>query len=427
MQIIENIFKGEMNMKRIVAVVLCLLIVLSTTACSQGSSNEQKTEVVIWHRWNVGEGESEHELQVAVDKFNDSQNDIIVKLEAQPSAGFNDKVYNSVVNGVGPDIIFDFATVVCDYQDDGFLANIDEYIDVDKLKSRISDELWNEVWNSKDEHIHLIPVHVTVPVLFYNKTMYNKYNLDPPKTWDELYNNCSIIYEKEKVAGFATDSYIDMAQAMFIQNGSGYIDINTSTIGFNTEKSKENVKWFVKGAQSGYFATSYSTGSIDTEFNSGLIASFLGTCAYEPYILPNGFEAAVAPVPSTDENRWIPLFNRGAIVFASDKETESAACKFIEFFTNEENSMRWCTTIGALSPYNDTCERKDYLNYIQDSSVMQVAAKSIPYAGVTPAVNGSVAVRNEIKQLYLKSVGEVDTIDNLFVTAESNCNKALKK
>ena len=414
-------------MKKLIAMVLCLLISLSAVGCSTQSNETSKTEVVIWHRWNVGEGEGEHELKVAVDKFNESQDEIIVKLEAQPSSGFNDKVYNSVVNGVGPDIVFDFASAVCDYQGDGLLANMENYIDVDKLKGRISDELWNEAWSSEDNHLHLIPIQVTAPVLFYNKTLYDKHNLTAPKTWQELEKNCKVIYEKEKIAGFATDSYVDLAQAMFMQNGSGYIDDEALAIKFNTESSRNNVKWFADGVKKGYFTTSYSSGSIDTEFNSGLVASFLGTCSYEPYILPNGFKAAVAPVPFTQENGWIPLFNRGAIVFASDEKNEKAACDFIEFFTNEENSMRWCTTIGALSPYGDTCKRKDYLEYIQSSSILQVASQSLVNAGTTPAVKGAVAVRSEITQLYLQAVGEIDTVENLFKIAETNCNKALKK
>jgi len=413
-------------MKRVFALVLSIILLVMCSACSSANIN-QKTEVVIWHCWNVEAGEGEHELQVAVENFNNSQDEIIVRLEAQPSSGFNDKVYNSVVNGVGPDIIFDFATTVCDYQDDGFLANMENYIDTDKLKSRISDELWNEAWSSRDNHLHLIPIQVTLPVLFYNKTLYDKYNLTIPATWEELENNCKEIYENEQVAGFATDSYIDLAQAMFMQNGSGYIDVDDSSIEFNTEACINNVKWFVEGTQKGYFATSYSTGSIDTDYNAGLVASFLGTCSYEPYILPNGFESAVAAVPMTGENGWIPLFNRGAIVFASNEETERAACKFIEFFTNEENSMRWCTTIGALSPYADTCEREEYLAYVKSSAVLQVASQSVENAGTTPAVPGAISVRSEIKQLYLKSIGQLDTVENLFDAAEVNCNKALKQ
>ena len=414
-------------MKRALVIALSAIILFSIVACNNTSDKENKTEVIIWHTWNVGEGEGEHELQVAVDEFNASQDEIIAKLEAQPSSGFNDKVYNSVVNGVGPDIIFDFATAVCDYQGDGLLANMEDYIDVEAFRARVSDATWNESWSSEDGHLHIVPIQSTAPVLFYNKTLYDKHNLKAPSTWEELESNSKIIYEKEKIAGFATDSFIDLAQTMFMQNGSGYIDVSTSTVTFNTPKSRDNVTWLVNGTKEGYFTSNYSSGSIDTEFNSGLLASFLGTCSYEPYIIPNGFEFGVAELPAMGENSWIPQFNRGAIVFASDKTTEAAACKFIEFFTNEENSMRWCTTIGGLSPYSDTRQRDDYQGYIRNSLTLQVASEAMNSAGTTPAVKGAVAVRSEIKRLYLQAVGEINTVENLFEIAEKNCNEALKK
>ena len=414
-------------MKRVVAFILIMCCMFSLFGCNGSNEEDDRIKVVIWHRWNVGEGEGEHELQVAVDNYNKSQDRVEVVLEAQPSSGFSDKVYNAVANGVGPDIVFEFATTLNDYQEHDLLANMDEYIDVSRLKTRISDELWNEAWSTGDGHLHIVPIQVTVPVLFYNKTLYEKYDLSVPTTWDELENNSRIIYENEGISGFATDSYIDLAQTQFYQNAATYIDVEKKCIGFNNEDCQESVEWFVNAVNKGYFATDYSTGSIDGDFNSGLLASFMGTCSYEPYIIPNGFEYGVAPLPSEEMSNWIPLWNRGAVVFASDETKEQAACEFIEYFTNKENSMKWCTSIGALSPYSDSCEENLYVEYLESSDVLQIASSSLDRAGTTPAICGCIVVRNEIKQMYLQAIGGVKSIEELFNETEARCNEALQK
>lgn len=413
-------------MKRALSLIVSLCMIVCCTACSSIKKTD-KIDVIVWHRWNVAEGEGEHELQVAVDSFNNSQDRINVILEAQPSSDFTNKVYTATANGVGPDIFFEFATVVPEYLPNHLVANMEEYIDVDNLKERLSPSIWDEAWSSGDGHLHVIPIQTTAPVLFYNKTLYDKYNLVPPTTWEMLGENSKVIYENEGKAGFAADSLIDLAQMFIGQLGMTYIDTETKTVGFNQPAFREIIDWYAGEVADGCFATDFSSGSIDGDFNAGLIASFVGTCSYEPYILPDGFEYDVAPVPVVESSMWIPVWNRGAIVLSSDKETEAAACEFVEYFTNAENNKRWCTSIGALSPYADTCELSEYKDYIANDKILNVSTDLMPYAGTLPAVNGAVAVRNEIKQFFLQVIGDVKTSEEALNEAEINCNEALQK
>lgn len=413
-------------MKRIISLVLLLSIIVCCCSCTANNKSE-KIDVVIWHRWNVAEGEGEHELQVAVDSFNNMQNRINVILQSQPSSDFTNKVYNAAANGVGPDIFFEFATVVPEYIPDNLVANIDEYIDVAKLKERLPATIWDEAWSSGDGHLHIVPIQTTAPVLFYNKTLYEKYNLSVPTSWETLRENSKTIYDNEGIAGFAADSLVDISQMFIMQSGLTYIDTESKTVGFNKSEFMQLVDNYAADVNNKFFTTEFSSGSIDGDFNAGLLASFIGTCSYEPYIIPNGFEYDVAPIPYVSDNKWVPVWNRGAIVLSSDAKTEAAACEFVEYFTNLENSKKWCISIGALSPYNDVCKSTDYIDYVANDKVLQSTTDSMLYAGTLPAVTGAVAVRNELKQLFLQIIGSVKATNEAFNEAEMNSNKALQK
>lgn len=412
-------------MARALSVILCMQIIL--TGCASKSYTTEKTIVTVWHTWNVEEGGGEHELQVLVDEFNASQNKIDVVLESQPRDGFSTKVYNAVSNGVGPDIYFDFATSLPEYIDNGLVANMDEYINMDSFNNRIKSAIRDEVYSASDDHLHIIPIQSTAPVIFYNKTLYDELNLSAPQTWKDIIDNSEAIYKSNNVAGFATDSYIDLAQILIYETGSDYINTDIKKVGFNNDLFKQQVEWVASSSQAHYFASSFSTGSIEGDFNAGLIAAFLGTCSYEPYLEPQGFEYGVVCVPSLDNVTWSPIWNRGAIVMASNPEKEKAACEFVEFFTNSTNNSRWCMSIGALSPYKDTDEIDAFQEYISKDAILLEAKKSMENGGTTPAVTGALSVRNELKQLFLQVIGDVENLDDAMKTAEKNCNDALSE
>ena len=68
--------------------------------------------VEIWHTYNGAQAEF---LEKMASEFNASQEDYEVVVLAQDYSGFNDTVYNAVANGIGPSIIFNFASTAVDY------------------------------------------------------------------------------------------------------------------------------------------------------------------------------------------------------------------------------------------------------------------------------------------------------------------------
>lgn len=413
------------KLKNILSV--CFVLILASMLIVFPGCTDSRTEVVIWHTWNVEEGGTEHELKVIVDEFNDSQDKVRVVLQKQPSSGFSNKVYTSVANGVGPDMIINFANTLPEYVENNLLADMGKYINLQDYQSRLSETLYEESIGFSDDKLHIIPVHETTSVFFYNKSLYQELDLQVPTTWEQVQLNAKKIYEEKNITGFAPSSYIDLAQMLFMQTGADYIDIQSKTVGFNTVACEERLQWFVDNVNANYFGTTnYITGSIDGDFNAGLTASFVGTCSFEPYLIPDDFEYGVAPIPVTG-TPWNPIFNRGIVVFASNEERESAACEFVKYFTNAQNSARWCMSIGALSPFNDANTYPGYTQNVESNPILTAARTTLQYSYTTPAVIGASVVRSELNTAFNQAVGGQKTVAEAIASAVANCNTALQE
>ncbi|MBQ9263553.1 MAG: extracellular solute-binding protein, partial [Clostridia bacterium] len=298
-----------MKLRSIVALLLAAVMLLGCTAAVA----EDKVKVSIWSTFT--NAQDEYLRKTAAD-FNASQDKYEVEVQTQPNQNFTSTVYNAVVNGEGPDIIFNYASEASKYVSAGLVANLDEYIYDEEIGIENFDELlpaylMSEINGFEDGHIHYLPGATTGPILYYNKTMLEELNLEVPKTWEDLEKVAKAIKEaKPEVTPFGIDSKVDITQTVILESGATYIDAENKQVGF--AGAVDAVAWLGKQIQDGLFAlTAPSGGYFSNDFNSGLVAMYYGSCAGVPYIDPVGFEYGVAPAPSTgDENAAYTIWNR---------------------------------------------------------------------------------------------------------------------
>ena len=413
------------KLKNILSV--CFAIIIASMFFVLPGCKSGKIEVVIWHQWDVEVGEQCHEFKVIVDEFNASQDKIKVVLQKQESSGFSQKVYNAVANGVGPDMMIHFTTQLPEFIEDGLLADMGKYVDLESYRTRLSETLYNDSMAFADEKLHILPIHESAMVFYYNKEMYTTLGLQAPTTWEEVQANAQRIHEEYDIPGFAVDSYVDIAQTLFMQTGATYINTQTKSFGFNTPDCVSRLQWYVDNVNAGNFGTlNFTTGSLEGDFNAGRVGSFLGSCSYYSVLNEDACEYGVVKVPVSG-TPWAPIFNTGIIVLASNEERESAACEFVEYLTNAENSARWAMSAGLLSPYNDADTYNGYTQYVQGNKVLDVAQESIAYSYTTPAAIGAQAVRGELEAAFSQAIGGTKTASQALAEAETNSNALLRE
>ena len=414
-------------MKKIIAAALSLMMLLSVAGALAEAA---PVTVSIWSTFT--DAQDAYLRQAAAD-FNAANPGYEVIIQTQPNQGFTSTVYQSVVNGEGPDIIFNYGSEAAKYVSAGLVANLDEYIYDEEIGIEGFDELlpeylFDEINGFEDGHIHYLPGYTTGPILYYNKTLLNELNLEVPKTWTELEAVCRAIKEaKPDVTPFGIDSLTDITQTLIMETGYGYMDTENKCVLFS--EAVEPIAWLGQMAQEGLFAiTAPSGGYFSNDFNSGIVAMYYGSCAGVPYINPEGFEYDVAPAPSTgDEKAAYTIWNRGPIVFsANGKDAEKGAYLFVKYFlTTPEVAAGWAEAVIALTPWINAQSVEGYDAFVASQPALAAVAGNFDIGVSFPAVTGASETRDALKELATLVAGGADAAEALANCVET-CNKAMR-
>ena len=266
-----------------------------------------------------------------------------------------------------------------------------------------------------DGGMYALPAVTTGPIFFYNKTIYDEMGFTPPTTWEELAEQSKAIYEKYGIPGFAADSLTDLMHMLIMQSGNEYIDMENKCVLFDTDSTREWLQWFADNVQAGYFGLRPTGDYWSDDFNAKLVASYSGSCAGVPYIIPDGFEYAVAPLPNTITVSWYPSWNRGPIVFNKDEEANRGAYEFVKFFLQPDNNAEWAIAMNAISPYGTTQENSEiYKEFAADLDPSLAAVQAnLDVAGALPTISGSYAVREALEEAATMAAGGMSVEDAL--------------
>ena len=411
-------------MKKLVALMVAAVMLVALCATASAA-----TTVTIWHTFTDAQQAA---LQAFAEEFNASQSDYVVEVQEQAYSGFLDSVYQAVANGVGPNIIINYASTAAEYVKDNLVADLAPYIFDDEIGmvdvyNSLPDSIKVEATGFEDGGMHILPATITGPILFINKTIYDELGLEIPTTWEQLAENSKIIYEAKGMAGFAADSKTDLFQSIFMQTGADYIDLESKTIKFDTEENIAWLDWYAENVANGYFAHNSQSDYFSSDFNAQLVACYLGSCAGYPYIVPDGFEYVMAPMPNTIDVSWYPSWNRGPIVFNKTEDENKGAYLFVKYFMTPEVNARWAVAMNALSPYGTTQESEAYAEFAADLHQSLVCVQAnLSVAGALPTVTGSQQVRNAVEAAATAVAGGMSGADAMAICAQDS-NAALQE
>lgn len=155
----------------------------STASTEATVDTGDKTVIQFWHSWSGSEADA---LQAVIDDFNNSQDKIYVEaLDSQT----DDKMLTAIPSGDGPDLIYTADTTCSLWAKNGLLAPIDDYITSSGMDTSniYESEYALGTYNGTQ---YGIPFTMDSYRLFYNKTVLDELNLEPPTTMEELADLC---------------------------------------------------------------------------------------------------------------------------------------------------------------------------------------------------------------------------------------------
>lgn len=173
-------YAGSSRSRLWMATAVTVTAAIALTGCSGGGAEDGKTTVTFSYLWGGAEAEA---LEVIIDNFNESQDDIEVVGVSSPDT---QKQLTSMSSSNGSfDISDNFGNTVGSWASKGIIAPLDEYIesegiDLDDFVPAAIDQMTYE------DSVYALPIAVHSFQLLYNKTLLAEAGVAVPTTMDEL-------------------------------------------------------------------------------------------------------------------------------------------------------------------------------------------------------------------------------------------------
>ena len=177
--------------------ILFLFLSIFFISCGNDKKSEGPIEINLTTRYALGQGNIYSKYFIEkVEKFNElNKGKIIVNHEGiSVESQYLEKIRTSFTSGKPPHVFQEYGgSRLVDYVEANALLDIKPYLDADPEWRDSFLNLFNK-WEYKEyPGIWGIPFKMYALGLFYNEEIFEKYNLEPPKNWDDLEKICATL------------------------------------------------------------------------------------------------------------------------------------------------------------------------------------------------------------------------------------------
>lgn len=313
---------------------------------AQAASAQALTEVDFYHQLDSGRAAK---LAQLVEQFNGQSKDYRIRLVQQSSDGAP-----AVLNLATPENVLDFAANKANFRPlHKVMAEAREKFDgkqfAPELRVRVADAKGNLV---------ALPLAMSTPVLYYNKTAFRKAGLDPnvpPKTWWEVQNAAGKLFDAGLRCPYTSSwpawVHIDNTTAL---NG-GDISGPKGTLAFNGLVQVKHIALLASWHKSFYFKYFGRRDEADRHFAAGECGMLTSSSSVAATLRESpAFEVGVAPLPYYDDVYGAPqhaLADGASLWIGEGKKPAEykAAAKFVAYLVTPEMQVE-VTKMGGYLP-----------------------------------------------------------------------------
>jgi len=205
--------------KFIQIVVLSILAAAFTVAAAFAGGQKESTtpKVATIRLWDIETQADRQMITTATDKFNQEHPSIKVVPEWFQNNPYKDKIRIALGAGNPPDIFFNWGGgPLRSYVAAGDAVDLTPYLDADQgWKARFPASVWGPA--TVAGKIYAVPTQgMDAELMFYNKTIFNKYNLPVPASWSELMSDVKTLHDNG-VIPIALEGKSEWPEMIFVQ------------------------------------------------------------------------------------------------------------------------------------------------------------------------------------------------------------------
>ena len=432
----------------VLLVAVLLLNVVAIAACNGGGNgggvqvpevgenatySGNEVEIVFYH--TMGQN-----LSTVLDRYIVEFNKLYpnIKIVHSQEGGYDDvrdKIATELTVGDQPNIAYCYPDHVALYNLSGAVVKLDNLIKNTNVLTRgdgtteqigltqaqiddFVDGYYNEGKQFGDGFMYTMPLSKSTEVLYYNKDVFAKHNLQVPTTWDELEQVCKKLkelYPDSIPLGY--DSEANWFITMTEQLKTPYTSATGEHFLFDTAENQAFMKKFTEWYLKGYVTTqeiydSYTSKLFVEQKSFMSIGSSAGATHQRPTKGDNGeypFDVGIATIPQADPNNKKVISQGPSLCIFNGTEDEIVASwLFVKFLTT---NVAFQAEFGMVSGYvpviESVAQNELYANFIAGadggdniaalSAKVCLEQKDAYYT--SPAFNGSSVARDQVGTL----------------------------
>ncbi|WP_438449779.1 extracellular solute-binding protein [Lactobacillus kitasatonis] len=396
--------------KKLALVSAAALGLVGLSACSNNNSNSsssstkiptkinKKTTVNFWYSLT---GTSQSALQKLTKDFEKKNPNITIKLQSQ--GGNYSDLQSKLVSGLQspkdlPTITQAYPGWLYNAAKNNMLVNLTPYVNNKSVgwgsykNSGIKKALWDGANIGGTQYG--VPFNKSVEVLFYNKTLLDKYGVKVPSNMSQLASASAEIYRKShhKVRGMGFDA---LNNYYMMQMKETYGKDFNKNLNFAAKDSVKTINYYANGVKAGYFMQAGTQKYMSTPFNNGQVAMFIGSTANEAYLkqgLKKGYVYGVAARPSqmnVQQGTDIYMFKKASAI------QKAAAFKYLKFLTSKSSQLYWAKQTGYM-PVNTAALNDSAYQQAKNSKIPAILSKTSKKLYFLPVTKNSITAYDQV-------------------------------
>ncbi|MFJ8692590.1 extracellular solute-binding protein [Streptomyces roseolilacinus] len=407
----------------IAATALVASLALAATACGGDGEDTAATGgpvTITW--WDTSDATNEAPTyKKLIEKFEAAHKDVKVKYQNVPFAEAEQKYKTAAQAGNAPDVLRADVGWTAGLAENQYLAPLDGTPATKEIDSFNQGLVDGAKVNGK---LYGVPQVTDALALLYNKEVFAKAGVQPPKTWAELSTAAKTIKQKTGVDGIYLNPDSYFALPFLYGEGGMMVDTDTKKITVNDAAGKKALQTVVDMVKSGVavkpdFTDGYN--NMQAAFKDGKVAMVVnGPWSTADDLTGKAFKnkdnLGVAPVPSGSSGKaGTPTGGHNLVVYnGADAPHKAAAQKFVAFMTSAASQEFAATETGVLPTRDDAYTVKVVADPIR-ASFKNVLADST----ARPAVAGVSDMFTEWTKQYIETLKGNTTVEKgLDTTAE---------
>lgn len=317
-----------------------LIIPVAALMCACSEEGSEVTEIIdpveISFSWWGNDARHEYTIE-AISQFEELHPEIRVTCNYTEWSGYQTRSDIEMNSGTEADVMQINYAWIEQYSPDG-----DGYYDLNKVKDTIDLSGFDDYslsFGMKNDKLNALPIAMNTNTVYINKTIYDQYGLELPKTWEDYFEAAKVMKKENypismnaKPAFFFITSYVEQLTGKRFMEEDG-------TLNFTEEDFAAMLEFYCRLINEGVMpqVEYFDRSNIDSGVYAGTLAWISDGTSYCGTAEEAGYEIVPADYPAADGAKsgdgW---YAKPATMYAMSKNTDhpEEAAMLMDFLLN---------------------------------------------------------------------------------------------